>query len=275
MKNIDTNNQHLNSEQVVNLFKELRFEENNITSQASNHEDIDTESNLKSILSEGYKEGKIIVFRVAANDKNFLPKEKRNENNHFVALYFHNSKVYYIDPTGASIADSVKNIISNSNLVFQLAPINNLNAKLQYTNKQNIGKDNYIMGGNDYDCGVLLPLAVNLIKQDHKKRDQINLNEEDSRKVGELLREVLNGKTFDEVEEDIYQILESGYVKQEEDIKILKEEEVGGKINAELLKEVVLWNFNLSANFNSYKNNSEKQNINSEYNQGKDFSGKE
>jgi len=249
-------NQHALSSQINDLLIKFGFNQENIISQITEVEFQDNDINaplslqaeIQKLANSNKLDEKVVVFKLGASDRSF--KENQGENNHYVALYFHEEKIHYIDPTGKSVSKTVEQFIKSSHGSLSAVEILSSNNVLQYTNEQNIGRPDYIMGGNDTDCGILLPLAIDLISNNYQER--ILLPEVNSKRLGGILRDVVNGE-------------------QE-----LDKREIGSVLepNVTLLKEAILWNFDLSNNFTSYNRSPVKGEINDKYNEGNDFSGR-
>ena len=134
-------------------------------------------NNLKAALKAGYQE-EVVIFRVNSSGRKFLSDDRRNENNHFLGLYFKGGEIHYIDLTDKPISESVKQAIKSHHSL----------------NNEEIKKESYVMGGNDTDCGVLLTLVDDMIKQNYQEKDQIKLNENSSKDLGQILRRVINNE---------------------------------------------------------------------------------
>ena len=97
-------------------------------------------------------DGKVIMLIVGADCKEF--REVVSENNHYVALYFKDEQIYYIDPTGEYISENLKHVIQSSHTNLGMSKINSSSTALQYTNKSIIKEENYCASG------LLIPLVL-------------------------------------------------------------------------------------------------------------------
>ncbi len=135
MKGLSRLNQHLLTDQVVDLFTKFGFRQEDIISSVTDRVGsmVDTSASLppassstrlftdatppipdnfvgndisspetlqgeiKKLIDEGNFDGKVILFKVGANGREF--KETTAENNHYVALYFKDGLINYIDPS--------------------------------------------------------------------------------------------------------------------------------------------------------------------------------
>jgi hypothetical protein len=241
MKGISSLRQHLLTNQVVDLFTKFGFRQEDIIfsiTDAANsfapiasvqiNTAIDTappipgdfvgndisspealQVEIRKLIDEGNFEGKVILFKVGADGREF--KESAGENNHYVALYFKDWHINYIDPTGEGISESVRGVIQSSHASLATSQIISSTTALQYTTERNIGQTHYEMGGNDYDCGVLLPLVVNMINTNYPERGNVRLNGQDSEYLCQILRTVLNNQsTIEDASQGIYGILQNG-----------------------------------------------------------------
>lgn len=223
-------NQHLTREQVLTTLKALGYQEENVVSTVTVGDFVGTEifnhvaltAALNEVISgDGDKADKLILFKVGAESKSFVAAE--GENNHYVALHFAQDasglKLTYIDPTGAEISSQIKGIIA-SNLSLTDCTIESSKASLQYTNPTGEGIIPYRMGGNDSDCGVLVALAADMVRNNYAGRDGVRLSEVSSRRMGLTLRQLTNGeKALTEVGSVIGGMLSGEDSKGEEEAK--------------------------------------------------------
>jgi hypothetical protein len=144
---------------------------------------------LQNVVDRGDKRDNLILFRVGAQTRSFVADE--GENNHYVALHFYEDSdglvVTYIDPTGEEISPQTLEIIGS---ILPPHRFQNSKLSLQYTKPTLVG-DIYQMGGNDRDCGALLALAADMIR--NKFNQEIYLDERSSRQLGLLIRGLVNG----------------------------------------------------------------------------------
>ena len=247
MKGLSRLNQHLLTDQVVDLFTKFGFRQEDVISSVTDRVGsmVDTRASLppaasstrlftdatppipgdfvgndisssetlqveiRKLIDEGNSDGKVILFKVGAEGREF--KEAAHENNHYVALYFKDGHINYIDPTGEAISESVKHAIQGSHTSLATSQIISSTTALQYTNERNIGQPHYEMGGNDYDCGALLPLVTDMIRTNYPKRENVRLNEQDSKWLGQLLRSVqINESSIGDASQGIDGILQNG-----------------------------------------------------------------
>ena len=173
--------QHLNREQVLETFKALGYPLENIVSTVDiggfAGDEIFRPEALSTALQDvmrkaGDKHNQLILFRVGAERREFVADQ--GENNHYVALHFiqdgTNLKVTHIDPTGAEISSQVRGVIA-SNPSLAVCTIESSRASLQFTNSIQGNGIPYQMGGNDSDCGVLVALAADMIRNNYARRD--------------------------------------------------------------------------------------------------------
>ena len=197
-------NEHLNLGQVLTTLRALEYPSENVVSTVDiggfAGAEIFTPAALNQAIQnvlgkEGDKNNRLILFRVGAEGRSFIPNE--GENNHYVALHFAqdgpNLKLTYIDPTGAEISPQVGGIITSHPLL-AVCTIESSGASLQFTNPTPEGVAPYQMRGNDSDCGVLVALAADMVRRNHEGRNQVKLNESSSRQLGQTLRQVMNGE---------------------------------------------------------------------------------
>lgn len=202
--------QHLTIDQSLKVFEALDYPVENIISTVNAEgftgaEISSADTLLEAIKNANAENGKLILFKVNSETKSF--KDELSANNHYVALYFSKndqgvSNLVYIDPTGAKISPEVRDLVK-SNFPPEKCKIRSSKASLQYTNSSSAGGV-YQMGGNDYDCGVLVAIAAKMIHTNYEECDSINLDEDSSKELGLNLRKLANKKmSADEVWESL------------------------------------------------------------------------
>jgi hypothetical protein len=208
---------HLNIEEVLQAFENLNYPANKIIAKVNVDDFLDTEIyNEKSLFAainkalnnnENETEHSLIILKVESKSKTFSNSSNGGENNHYVGLYFsrnehENLEITYIDPTGQEISPAMKKMIKDSNYLPQNFTIKNSEISLQYTNSSYTPQGLYIMGGNDTDCGVLLPLIATLLKEGKgEEYKNIKLNFEESKTLGQILRNEINVEKRQEIDE--------------------------------------------------------------------------
>lgn len=163
------------------LFMNFGFNDNDIISEVKSENSTKNEiQNGESLDNEIYRlknsnelNGKIIIFKIDVDTKNFIINEKQNYRN--VALYFFNMNIYFIDHTGEDISSDLK----NSSYFLKSNEIKISKAKLEILN-------------DEKNCEVLLPLAIFLIKVEFNDRDFIDLNQAASKDIVTTLRFAIN-----------------------------------------------------------------------------------
>jgi hypothetical protein len=197
-------NEHLNLGQVLTTLRALEYPSENVVSTVDiggfAGAEIFTPAALNQAIQnvlgkEGDKNNRLILFRVGAEGRSFVPNE--GENNHYVALHFTqdgpNLKLTYIDPTGAEISPQVREVIASHPLLVG-STIESSRASLQFTNPTTEGVAPYQMRGNDSDCGVLVALSANMVRRNHEGMDQVKLREASSKQLGQTVRQLTNGE---------------------------------------------------------------------------------
>ena len=110
---------------------------------------------------------------VGAEGRSFVANE--GENNHYVALHFAQDasglRLTYIAATGVEISPQVREIKA-SNPSSAGCAIESSADSLQFTNPTpGNAATPYQIGGNDSDCGVLVALAADMIRNNYARRD--------------------------------------------------------------------------------------------------------
>lgn len=230
---------HLNRAEVLKTLEALKYPPQNIVSTVNiagfDGVEIFTSTALLRAVSDVVDKKKdLILFRVGAQSKGFVGAE--GENNHYVALHFAQDesglKLTYIDPTGAEISPEIMDIL-RSHPSLKDCPIASSGASLQYTNPTLKGVEPYQMRGNDYDCGVFVALASDMVRRNHKERDKVKLAEVSSKRLGQTLRQLTRGeKTLDDIGEAIERAL---HIDMEDEAPLL---DMSKKKNSEWKLEI-------------------------------------
>ena len=192
---------------------------------------------IANVMAEGDKKDKLILFKVNAETKSFSSRD--GENNHFVALHFYYDsdglRITYIDPTGAPISPQIREVIN-----FTIAGRHSIieaGLSLQYTNPTT-ENGFYEMRGNDKDCGALVALTADMIRRnDGNKTSDLNLDEARSRRLGRLLRALVNKeKSLEDIGDELTTILST----QAKDKEFALDEDLGQpRIPKEIIKRII------------------------------------
>ena len=188
---------HLDLGQVEHMCRLLRLDTDNIIDKVAHEgaaavKEISCYVSFIQALTARDESKKIIILKVNGITKFFAPDIA--ENNHYVALFFNDDgSVTYVDPTGAPISKELEAIFKVSFANGKEPKIKSSLHQLQYTApKTDDNGQVLLMGGNDRDCGLLLPFILANYVSSGAAQEAIILTENQSVSLGQHLRAYYN-----------------------------------------------------------------------------------